>query len=60
MIKNIKKRKAYARFKDNTWAADLAEMESLSSKNKDVRYLLRVMDVFTKYAWLNLWKIKKR
>ena len=25
----------YARFKDNIWAADLAKMESLSSKNEN-------------------------
>ena len=44
--------KVYVRFKDNIWAADLAEMESLSSKNQDVKYLLCVIDVFTKYAWV--------
>ena len=33
VIKKFKKRKAYARFKDNIWAAELAEMGSLSSKN---------------------------
>ena len=32
VIENFQKRKAYARFKDNIWAADLAEMGSLSSK----------------------------
>ena len=40
------------RFKDNIWAADLAEMGSLSSKNQGVKYLLCVTDVFTKYAWV--------
>ena len=37
MIKKFKKEKknrGYARFKKNIWAADLAEMESLSSKNR--------------------------
>ena len=29
--KKIKRRKVYARFKDNIWAADLAEIESFSS-----------------------------
>ena len=38
VIKNFKKRKVYPRFKGNIWAADLAEMESLSSKNKIVKY----------------------
>ena len=41
-----KGRKVYARFKDNIWAADLAEMKSLSSKNKNLKYLLCVIDVF--------------
>ena len=30
VIKKFKRRKVYARFKDNSWAADLAKMESLS------------------------------
>ena len=58
VIKKFKRRKVYARFKDNIWAADLAEMESLSSKNKNVKYLLCVIDVFTKYAWVKLLKNK--
>ena len=59
VIKKFKRRKVYARFKDNIWAADLAEMESLSSKNKNVKYLLCVIDVFTKYAWVKKVKDKK-
>ena len=59
VIKKFKRRKVYARFKDNIWAADLAEMESLSSKNKNVKYLLCVLDVFTKYAWVKPLKDKK-
>ena len=37
-IKKFKRRKAYVRLKDNIWTADLAEMESLSSNNKNVKY----------------------
>ena len=59
IIKNFKKRKVYARFKGNIWAVDLAEMESLSSMNKNVKYLLCVIDVFTKYAWVKPIKDKK-
>ena len=59
VIKKFKRRKVYARFKDNIWAADLAEMESLSSKNKNVKYLLCAIDVFTKYAWVKPLKDKK-
>ena len=35
-----KRRRTYARFQDNNWAADYAEMGSLSSKNKNIKYLL--------------------
>ena len=35
-------------------------MELLSSKNKNVKYLLCVIDVFTKYPWVNPSKGKKR
>ena len=58
VIKKFKKRKIYARFKDNIWAADFAEMGSLSSKNKNARYLLCVIDVFAKYAWVKRSKDK--
>ena len=51
VIKKFKRRRDYARFKDNIWA-DLAEMGLLSSKNKNVKYLLCVIDIFTKYAWV--------
>ena len=35
-------------------------MRSLSSKNKNVKYLLCMIDVFTKYAWLKPLKDKKK
>ena len=35
VIKKLKRRKVYARFKDNIWSPDLAEMESLSTNNKN-------------------------
>ena len=47
------------RFKDNIWAADLAEMGSLSSKNRNIKYSLCVIDVFTKYAWVKPSKDRK-
>ena len=47
MIKTFKRRKVYARFKDNILAADLAGMGSLFSKYENAKYLLCVMDVVT-------------
>ena len=40
-------------------AADLIEIKSLPSKNKNVKYLLCVIDIFTKYAWVKPLKDKK-
>ena len=37
VINKFKRRKVYVRFKDNVWAADLAEMGSLFSENKNVK-----------------------
>ena len=52
VIKKLKRRKVYPRLKDNIWAADLAKMGSFSSENKNVKCLLCVIEVFTKYAWV--------
>ena len=45
-------------FKDNIWAAYLAEMESLSSNNKNVKYLC-VIDVSAIYMWVKPLQYKK-
>ena len=55
VIKKIEKEKrVYARFKDNIWAAKLAKMGSLSSKNKNVKYLLCAIDFSLNIHGLNL------
>ena len=42
-IKILKTCRIFARIKDNVWVADLAEMGSFSSKNKNIKYLFRVI-----------------
>ena len=59
VIEQIKNRRVYTRFKDNVWEAGLFDMGSLSSKNRNVKHLLCVMDVFTKYAWVKTLTDKK-
>ena len=59
VTKKLKRRTLYARFKDNVWTVDLAEMESLPSKNKNVKYLSCVINIFTNYAWVKPLKDKK-
>ena len=51
IIRKFKKRKVYSSFKDNIWGADLADMQLISKHNKGIRYLLCVIDLFSKYAW---------
>ena len=36
---------------DNIWSADLVDMQAFSRQNKGNKYLLNVIDVFSKYAW---------
>ena len=59
VINKFKGRRVYANFKDDIWAADLAGIESLFSKNENVKYSLYVINVFTKYVWVKPVKNKK-
>ena len=59
IIKKIKKRTVYSGFKDNIWGADLADMQLISKFNKGFRFLLCVIDIFSKYAWVIPLKDKK-
>ena len=52
IIRNFKKGTVYSRFKDNTWGANLANMQLISELNKGFRFLLCVIDVFSKYDWV--------
>ena len=40
------------KFKDNIWAADLADMQLISKFNKGFKFLLCVIDIYSKYAWV--------
>ena len=60
IIRKFKKfRKVYSSFKGNIWGADLADMQSISKFNKGFRFLLCVIDLFSKYAWVVPLKDKK-
>ena len=51
IIRKFKKRKVYSGF-DNIWGADLADIQLISKFNKGIRFLLCVIDIFSKYAWV--------
>ena len=59
IIRKFEKRKVYSIFKDNIWDVDLADMQLLSKYNKGNRFLLCVIDIFSKYAWVVPLKDKK-
>ena len=50
IIRKFKKRKVYSGFRDNIWGADLADMQLIRTFNKGFRFLLCVVDIFSKYA----------
>ena len=49
----------YSGFKDNIWEADLADMQLISKFNNGFRFLLCVVDIFSKYSWVVPLKDKK-
>ena len=59
MLESFKKEKFILLLKDNVWGADLADMQLISKHNKGIRYLLCVIDLFSKYAWVVPLKYKK-
>ena len=52
VIKKFNKRKVYSQFKENMWGVDLADMQSLSGKNKGIKYLLCAIDLYSKYTFV--------
>ena len=50
--KNYLRRKIIVNHIDETFAADLVEMQKFSKINKGYRYLLTSIDIFSKYAFL--------
>ena len=59
IIRKFKKGKVYSAFKDNIWGADLADMQLISKLNKGFIFLLCVIYIFSKYAWVFPLKDKK-
>ena len=50
--KKFEKRRVLVNGIDKIWAADLVDMQAFSKFNRGIRYLLAVIDVFSKYGWL--------
>ena len=60
LLKNLIKGKYILHLKTiNIWGVDLTDMQLLSKFNKGFRFLLCVIDIFSKYAWVIPLKDKK-
>ena len=52
MIRKYKKRKVYSLFRDNIWGADLADMQLFSKFHKGFRFVLCIIDIYSKFSWV--------
>ena len=52
IIRKLKKRKVHSPFIDNIWGSDLADIQLISKFNKGIRFLLCVIDIYSKHAWV--------
>ena len=51
IIRKFKNKKCWS-FRGNIWGADLADMQLLSKFNKEIRFLLCVIDVYSEDVWV--------
>ena len=59
IIRKFEKRKGYSSFKDNSWGADLADVQLINKFNKGLQFLFYVINISSKYAWIVPLKDKK-
>ena len=59
IIKKVVKRKVQSSFIDYFWGAYFADLKLLCKFNKGIRFLLCVIDIFSKYVWVTTLKDKK-
>ena len=52
IISKFNKKKVQSPFTDNIWVTELADMQLLSKFNKRFNFLLGVIDIYSKYAWV--------
>ena len=57
--KGFKRRRVVVQGVDFQWEADLMDVQSLASYNNAIRFLLVVVDVFSRYLWVEPLKDKK-
>ena len=58
-VKKFNKREVHSSSIDNIWVDDFADMQLISKFNKWIRFLIYVIDIYSKYAWVVLLKDEK-
>jgi transposase InsO family protein len=56
--KTFPRRSVHAAYKDEVWSMDLVDMSEWKAVNDGEKYILTVVDVFTRYAWAKPMKTK--
>ena len=51
MRKIFKRNKVTVSGIDDTWQMDLVDMSAFKNENKNITFILTVIDVFSKFAW---------
>ena len=57
--RKFRKRIVFAKNVDSIWAADLVDMQYYARTNQGYKYILMIIDVFSKYGWAIPLKTKK-
>ena len=59
IIRTFENRKVHSPFIENIWGDDPADIQLMNTFNKGIRFLLCVIDIFSKYTWVIPLKDKK-
>ena len=59
IIRKFEKRKVYSPLEVNISSVDLADMQLISKFNKRFIFLLCIIDIYSKYTWVVVLKIKR-
>jgi len=58
-VKKFSRRKTMVSYVDQQWQADLVDMQKYKKDNNDYKYILTVIDLFSRYAWAKPLKSKR-
>jgi hypothetical protein len=59
IVKKFERNKVLVSGIDDIWQIDLIDMRAFKKENKNINYILTVIDVFSKYAWGRMVKNKE-